>query len=408
MGAFVFAPAAGSVASAGDAAALLQTESRVRSGPAEKESSKDDFKKKEKDNTAMFRPGEEAEVIALEGSAVGQWLPCTVLKQERGGTFTISLTDMARNIPGVPVSALRKVAPPLDVGKDIADGVLLFWAVGSKDYTIDLVMQNIDHLRKTYKGRADVYLAHYDGQQDIWLNRDEGWYKKNVQFSGFKNWKIKRSRPSGFPPQLILAQEFLPEVIDKRQYRWVWLLDEAVDFRHTNMTQLFEEAFATKSLIAAPTVKLANRTGEENNKIAYGECDPFYTACKVHSQQAECSYRYVNFIDMMFPLIHPRALMEIYNSCSNCMQQIDHVWCLRSARLLKRPQDEACAILDNVYVGHANSLSLKKATVQVNASEGDARSSYKEDWVDGDKIKTLQCVKSDDQLLGDDQLEASL
>jgi len=95
---------------------------------------------------------------------------------------------------------------------------------------------------------------------------------------------------------------------------------------------------------------------------------------------------------MMFPLIKPVALAEIYNSCQNCMHQIDRIWCLRTARQLRLPREETCAVLDRVSVVHWNSLSLKTVSVD-SADPGDALELHKEDWVSVDDITTFKCIQ---------------
>jgi len=376
----------------GDVSALVQTAIGAHTGIAEK--------KGEKEAVETFMTGDKAEVITLSGPNIGTWVPCVVLRKDAGDTYTIHVPEAPagqQDMPNIPAQALRRAPVEVHLDRNASDGVLLFWAVGSKDYMMDLVMQNIDHLRETYEGPVDVYLAHYDGQQDAWLNRDETWYKENVQFSGLKSWKVKKSSGSRlrFPPQVFLAQEFLPEVLSKKHYRWIWLLDEDVDFRQTDVKQLLEDAGKTKALIVAPSVTLGNRTGEGVDDVQHSECLPKYAACQVHASNPSCTYRYVNFVDMSFPLMHPVALVEAYKACNNCMHQLDRIWCSRTARQLNFPKAETCAILDKVSVVHSNSRALKTTSAAANllADTGDALKLYKDDFVTGEDVATLKCVQ---------------
>jgi hypothetical protein len=150
--------------------------------------------------------------------------------------------------------------------------LLVFWAVAAEDRVIDLVTKNIAHLRKTF-GRCgvDVFLAHYDLNQQSWINRDASWYHTNVQFSAeHKGYKFQ------------LMQELLVKHFDLSPYTWVWALDEDIDFTSTDLKSMIDLADDSGALLALPSFTQLGSTPEEQ-ELDYPVQSPHPVALSVHS-----------------------------------------------------------------------------------------------------------------------------
>lgn len=231
-----------------------------------------------------------------------------------------------------------------------SDSVLIFWAVKSSDNVMELVMKNVNHLRETYNGNADVYLAHYDLHKDRWLRTHGEWYNQNIQFSADrKGYKFQLA-------QALLTKSDALTSISK--YDWVWVLDEDIDFTSTNIPLLFSEAKATGSLLVLPAFReLALDPTSEGDADGNGLSYPMQQPVK------NCRFRYVPMVEVIFPLIRPQALWQILTNCEHCIHAktvwgLDRMWCSFSARMLGRQREQACAILDQTPVLHRNFRSL--------------------------------------------------
>jgi hypothetical protein len=277
------------------------------------------------------------------------------------------------------------------------DSVLIFWAVKSSDAVMNLVMQNVDHLRESYHGRADVYLAHYDLQKDRWLQNHGEWYSQNIQFG---------TNRKGYKFQLAQALLTKPDMlVDMSAYEWVWVLDEDIDFTNTNMPLLFREASATGSLLVLPAFReLALDPSSQADADDGGLSYPFQEPNK------HCRFRYVPMVEVIFPLIRPKALWQILTNCEHCIHPktvwgLDRMWCSFSARMLGRQREQACAILDQTPVLHRNFRSLAgkyqpDGHLRTEFVEGgiadkkDVEKHHQEDFVlgAGDMIRPYSCI----------------
>uniref|UniRef100_A0A7S1Q8H9 Hexosyltransferase n=1 Tax=Alexandrium catenella TaxID=2925 RepID=A0A7S1Q8H9_ALECA len=345
--------------------------------------------------------GEKMEVVVLTGTQAGQWLKCKVVAQgEKPNTYDVMLNSglgmKRRFVPAVPGAALRK---PLETNEK-SDGVLFFWAVSSRPNVMELVKKNVEHLQKTLDRRADVYLVHYDGNKADWTDADADWYSKNVKFSVEEKIPKKQQNVASmlfaqdyYPPQITFARKLAPELLAKRQYDYIWLLDEDVDFTMTNLTKLFSDAEATESPIVAPSVVFEDRYRKHpETKMYLAGCTIATPMCFMHMPQ-RCHYRYVNYIEAMFPIMKPQVMTELA-SCSDCEKVIDRLWCARAARTMDHPASEACAILDQATVVHTNGKTLRKweAVGALHDTIGDVRAAYPTEFVDGGDLANFRCV----------------
>jgi len=299
-----------------------------------------------------------------------------------------------RHVRSIPYSWLRR--PDESAGKD---GVLLFWAVTSKPSTMDLVTKNIDHLRSTYRGKADVFLLHIDDGKAEWLESDGAWYSRNVQFTAeqtvpkFAHASSSMLYATSFyPPQVRLAKSALPQVMAGHDYKWVWIVDQDVDFSTTDLDRLFSDADKSGSLIVAPAVSFEDRltTLKAATKMYAPGCSPANAMCFIHKPKPICQYRYVNFVEAMFPIMKPAAFREML-ACEDCDAQIDRHWCTRPAVRILHDHNQVCAILDQVTVTHTNGKTLRKWEAVDQSYAGQrALSGPRGDYVED--IATLKCV----------------
>lgn len=232
--------------------------------------------------------------------------------------------------------------------------VLLFYAVGAEDRVINLVMQNVAHAREQLPS-VDVYLAHYDLKQALWIKRNADWYHKNVDFSaeatGFKFQLMKR---------LLSGGPFSP---DLNQYAWVWALDEDVDFTKTNLTRLFELADTSGALLGLPTFTELDSFGKDKN-LNY----------PMQMPQTGCSFRYTPVVEVIFPFIRPAVLSALFHDCNHCIHEksvwgLDRMWCSWSAELFQWNPSHACALIDETPVVHRNFKTLRGKYIVSGARE---------------------------------------
>jgi len=262
------------------------------------------------------------------------------------------------------------------------DRVLFFWAVGGEDRVINLVMQNIAHARQQLP-QMDVYLAHYDAKQAVWVNKNAEWYRKNVDFS---------SQSSGYKFQLmkklLSGGPFSPD-LDK--YAWVWALDEDVDFTKTNLARLFELANKSEALLGLPAFTELDSFGKEQSKLNY----------PMQMPQPGCSFRYAPVVEVIFPFIRPAVLSALFHDCNHCIHQksvwgLDRMWCSWSAGLFQMKASRACALIDETPVLHRNFKTLRGKYIVSGANEmqagfmnmamvdfKDVQSHHRSDFVEG-------------------------
>lgn len=279
--------------------------------------------------------------------------------------------------------------------------VLIFWAVSSKPAVQELVRRNVEHAR-SYEGegerplRFDVYLAHYDHRQSDWMADPdaERWYKDNVRYSWQK---------SGI--KFRLAQELLTDTrVDLRAYDWLWILDEDADFRRIDLTLMLQDAQESGSVILTPAI-IANDTqlawnssdaaktsllsvSQEVSASSQSGCQPADQICNFQAPHRSCRYRYVNFIEVSFPLVRPKAFQAVRANCRNCFHRqsiwgLDHVWCRLAASAMKVNETVSCAILDRAGLIHQNFKTLSKW-------EPDATPGYREgDWTNFQAVRSF-------------------
>jgi len=310
--------------------------------------------------------GDHMELVLKSGDYAGQVLKAIVESREEGGLYNLYL-------PHAPEGHRHAVKVPFDWlrmpdASAQGNGVLLFWAVTSKQPTMDLVVKNIKHLRESYGGKADVFLVHIDNGKADWYDRDEAWYKSNVQYSEEQEIPKQQTASASmlftsdfYPPQLKLAKAFLPEVLSEHDYKWVWIVDEDVDFSKTDLNKLFSDAERTGALIVSPSVTFEDKLTSQQaiSKLYVPGCSFASPMCFIHKAKPLCQYRYVNFLEAMFPVMKPAAFKAML-SCENCDMQIDRFWCKHPAISLVQDPDQVCAILDQSSVTHTNGKTLRK------------------------------------------------
>lgn len=221
--------------------------------------------------------------------------------------------------------------------------VLLFWAAGSAQATIDLVKADVEHAREQWPS-ASVFLAHYDGEagRDRWQERaGADWYRRNVAASATQK---------GYKFQILqaLVQE---GSIDLSVYDWVWVLDEDADFHSTPLDKLLQTAEESGALIATPAFT-------QPDGSTYGMSYPF------QAPRGECRFRYAPVVEVSFPLFRPAALGKLLSAdCEHCLHRRSvwgfcRMWCSWSAKQLGGTADKACAVLDQAPIVHRDFHTL--------------------------------------------------
>mmetsp|Transcript_50311 Transcript_50311/g.150300 ORF Transcript_50311/g.150300 Transcript_50311/m.150300 type:complete len:403 (-) Transcript_50311:116-1324(-) len=352
-----------------------------------------------------FKGGDKIEVVIISGRQAGKWIKGVIIKPGANPLSYDILLSRTSGVPkskrivvNVPAAMLRPLA--VDDEEQKSDGVLLFWAVNSKPYVMDLVTKNIDHFRQTYKGRAEVFLVHYDGNRSAWLSRDEAWYRQNVQYS--EETTIPKEATSMasmfdakeyYPPQITFALKYGPQLLGKRTYEWVWMLDEDVDLTGVNLNKYFDQADDASAFITAPAVKFEDRYKEKGIKMYKAGCSKKTPMCAMHLAVDKCQYRYTNFVEAMFPMVRPDVINDL-SVCPECASAIDRIWCSRISRNIGLPEDETCAILDEVTVVHTNPKPLRKWELMGSLADKDEniRSASPEDYVESEDFKTYSCI----------------
>jgi len=338
--------------------------------------------------------------------------------------------------------------------KNKTGGVLLFWSVSSNPRIMDIVRKDVDHIRQNFSERVDVFLAHYDHKRYAWQEKMGPWYGENVQFSAERK---------GFKFQLMQQLLTSRDDLDLKSYSWVWALDEDVDFTGTDMPLLFHDAAKTGALLVLPSFHQMqeNRQAKEcptdfpwpsyDGKLCFtkreyatasrrdkgsvpcaewcandpslgsGCGDPSQKVCQhdtlshpIQVPQPNCQFRYTPLVEVIFPLIRPKALVQILTACDHCIHEktvwgLNWIWCSFSARRLGHPREKACAILDQVPVLHLNFKTLdgkydKDRNVnssfydQGDADRMDVKRHHPEDWANvssNGRLKEFSCVRKD-------------
>lgn len=223
------------------------------------------------------------------------------------------------------------------------EAVLIFWAVGAEKRVIDLVKNNVAHLRATFDCRVDVMMAHYDLKKQDWVDQDPVWYHENVQFSAVRK---------GYKFQLMQGLLTKAAHFDLSPYTWVWALDEDVDFTNTDLNEMLRLADSSGALLALPAFTELGATAAER-ELDY----------PMQSPRPSCQYRYTPVVEVIFPLIRAAALEPILTDCEHCIHGkstwgLDRVWCSWAARYLNQNRATSCAVLDATPVLHRNFKTL--------------------------------------------------
>lgn len=286
------------------------------------------------------------------------------------------MTSVEEQSHGLELVQLKaRPSPP----KDSEKGSILFMtAVGSDPDSMDLIIKDINHLRKSYNGTVDVFLMHYDQTNKHWLRRHKEWYLKNVQ---------KTSRIPGI--KFSVASQVLTEYKDIRGYSWVWIMDDDVDITKTNVSKLIRLAEESGSPIVGPAIdapplrpgqtpkkmKIVGRDESifQDRKEASNQsldsfkhyCKPGDPMCMYQKADTVCRYSYTKIIEVMTPLFRPQALWEMLHECDGCISDqsiwgLDLVWCSLAAKLYGLPTGQGCALIDRASVVHTNKKTLPK------------------------------------------------
>lgn len=283
-------------------------------------------------------------------------------------------------------STAYKLAPPSV--RSAHSPLLLFWSVSANHRVQDLVKKNVHRAKSSLK-EADVFLAHYDLKKSEWLDRDKAWYEKNVAFSAERK---------GL--KLNLARELLLQgnIVNMNDYRWIWTLDEDVDFLGVDLARLFGIAEYSKALIVMP----AFEQPQGGRAVVY----------EVQRPDPTCQYRYVSFLEMIFPIFQAHVLKLFLSECDHCLHDTsawgsDKTWCHWSARRTKTDRDTACAIIDETPVFHKDFKTIHKYhranpqeamnftwLQQAQADLVDVQEHHPDDFVAKAQIKkTMHCVQ---------------
>lgn len=273
-------------------------------------------------------------------------------------------------------------AAPQDV-RNASVPVLFFWSVSGNDKVQDLVKENVNHVRKHLKA-ADVFLAHYDLQKNAWLARDKAWYEKSVDFSvEQKGLKFNLAR------QLLIGNSRLN--IDR--YRWIWTLDEDIDFVGMDLARMLGIAEFSRALIVLPAFRQPKR------KVVY----------QVQEPNPDCQYRYTPFLEMILPVFQAHVLKLFLTKCEHCLHDTsawgsDKVMCHWSARATNTSRQTACAIIDETPVLHRDFQTIgkydkkkQKGDVWKDQAQRDLKEVdqyHHDDFVSSKQINPLvQCVR---------------
>lgn len=283
---------------------------------------------------------------------------------------------------------VRNVAEPCDSTQK----VLLFWAVGQRQEVRTMVHNNIKQMHLSlHKTCWDVFLHHYNkGGKIEWYLSDPSWYDQEVHMS---------AEGPGFKFQL-LKEHFLATNKDDwtMRYKYVWALDEDIDFSKASLADFFRLVKFSQAAIAGPSLI------QPSGQLRYG----------IQAPNEHCSFRYTNFVEVIAPVISTDALRALVVDCKDCIHRktvwgLDNVWCGFVANQLSlSDRSTACVILDDVPVIHRDFRTLKGkysvpgAAAQEstkfrsigNADAADIQKRYPTFFVADNEGKTLRCIHS--------------
>jgi hypothetical protein len=276
-----------------------------------------------------------AHCAAPSSSTCDSGLSLSTGKDPEAGARTGSKYLQTSRRVRVSVASTSEALPQLQLAGKDEQRILLFWAVGSTDAVISLVTKNLENARRQLDN-LDVYFAHYDSNRSVWEGRaGKDWYSKNVQFF--------TERPGH--KEHMMIEELTSEVFNMKPYKWVWSLDEDVDFSFTDLKTMMSLADQSQSLLVTP---------------AY---TAHYVSFLSHMPQKMCEYRYVPIVENAFPLIQPQVIAAL-SKCDHCLHEhstwgLNKVWCAWAAKTFGKSRDSACAVLDKTPVKHMNFKTLE-------------------------------------------------
>lgn len=226
-----------------------------------------------------------------------------------------------------------QIAPPREWE---ALTVLIFWCARFTDRNVDLLIRNLEHLKQT-SVKFDLIIGHYDEQKQLWMDRNETWYREHV------DWGIDRS---GFKVHLLKAireQTLAGVEFDITNYDWVWMLDEDIDITQASLEHLFRDAKSSDALIVGPAFVQKDPLVQEAFEV------PYYP---MNTPQSDKRYRYVPLVEIVMPLFRPEALAAFFD-CADCMPPydsdwgLDHIWCSLVEKEFQVLDRKTCAIVDH-------------------------------------------------------------
>jgi len=246
--------------------------------------------------------------------------------------------------------------------------LLIIVPVGSNPESMDLLMQNVDHLRAQYTGHVDVFVIQYENADSSWMARYSSWYKKNVQL----NFYISGIK---FP----LVSKVVTNFQQIKNYSWIWVLDDDIDITQTDLPNLFALAKESGSPLVGPAIRFPpgfkelRPVGRKEVSLAqesesHYRCQPGGVdewLCRFQTANASCRFSYTPFVEVMAPLFRPLALWQIFHECEGCFSDksvwgLDFVWCSLSAKVYNLPRERGCALIDQAAVIHNNAKSMPK------------------------------------------------
>lgn len=249
--------------------------------------------------------------------------------------------------------------------------VLVFWPVGAKKETRELVKANVHKLKSFEKEDArvefDIFLAHYDSQRKVWEESMPSWFLESIKW-----WKEEKGI------KFFLAKEMLvSSAVNFRKYQWVWFLDEDADLTRMNLGAFLGEAENSEAPIVSPAITFLmdlhedvngavqlSRQSENTEVDSDSDCVRRDPRCRFQNPKT-CRFRYVSFIELSFPMIRPEAWEKmvqtdhVVNEASGW--GLDHLWCGLMPRLLgTASKTTSCAIIDAAPIVHRDFRTLDK------------------------------------------------
>jgi len=273
----------------------------------------------------------------------------------------VSVSSLRLNTVDVP-------APPLSLSPSFHKKLLVIVAVGSQGPNLAIVVRNIDALRASLNDQMDVFFMHYDGTNAAWTEHDSDWYARNVQNSSLiRGLKFR------------MLQRLVSTYDQVKDYDWVWVMDEDLDVRDINVHNMLLDATDTGAGIVGPTVRSFSRIvsggtynlslQEETNNTSLSllsvrsGCYENELMCDFQAPHTRCRFRYTDFVEVMAPLLRPRALLNVLQNCDRCIHKqstwgLAQIWCKFSARMSGQELDRGCALLDQHSLLHMDAVGF--------------------------------------------------